>query len=143
MFDPVDFISKLAALVPKPRVNLTRYYGVLAPNSKSRIKITPAKRGKGGKKKKSKPDQLSEQSTVKQSISQAVSEHHKSMTWAQRLKRVFNIDMTVCNRCGGKAKIIACIEDPLIIKKILDHLDVKAGGQAAGNQRPEPQGSPV
>ena len=30
-FDPVDFIARLAALVPKPRVNLTRYHGVLAP----------------------------------------------------------------------------------------------------------------
>jgi hypothetical protein len=28
-FDPVDFIARLAALVPKPRVNLTRYDGVL------------------------------------------------------------------------------------------------------------------
>jgi hypothetical protein len=27
---PVDFIARLAALVPKPRVNLTRYHGVLA-----------------------------------------------------------------------------------------------------------------
>jgi hypothetical protein len=26
----VDFIARLAALVPKPRVNLTRYHGVLA-----------------------------------------------------------------------------------------------------------------
>ena len=37
----------LAALVPKPRVNLTRYHGVFAPNSKHRARITPAKRGKG------------------------------------------------------------------------------------------------
>ena len=29
-FDPVDFIARLAALVPKPRVKLTRYHGVLA-----------------------------------------------------------------------------------------------------------------
>ena len=31
-FDPVDFIAQLAALVPKPRVNLTRDHGVLAPS---------------------------------------------------------------------------------------------------------------
>jgi len=28
--DPLDFIARLAALVPKHRVNLTRYHGVLA-----------------------------------------------------------------------------------------------------------------
>ena len=31
-FEPVDFIARLAALVPKPRVNLTGFHGVLAPN---------------------------------------------------------------------------------------------------------------
>ena len=40
-------MAKLAALVPKPRANLTRFHGVLAPNSKHRINVTPAKRGKG------------------------------------------------------------------------------------------------
>jgi hypothetical protein len=29
IFEPLDFIAKLAALVPKPRVNLTRFHGVL------------------------------------------------------------------------------------------------------------------
>ena len=46
---PVDFIARLAALVPRPRVNLTRYHGVLAPNHRCRGLITPAKRGKGVK----------------------------------------------------------------------------------------------
>jgi len=34
------------------------------------------------------------------------------MTWAQRLKRVFNIDIETCSVCGGAMRIIACIEDP-------------------------------
>ena len=38
-------------------------------------------------------------------------ERHAAMTWAQRLKRVFNIDIETCGRCGGSLKIIACIED--------------------------------
>ncbi|WP_160190458.1 WbuC family cupin fold metalloprotein [Escherichia coli] len=37
IFEPLDFIAKLAALVPKPRVNLTRFHGVFAPNSKHRV----------------------------------------------------------------------------------------------------------
>jgi ribosomal protein S27E len=66
IFEPLDFMyrmygmpraqrcagaamAKLAALVPKPRVNLTRFHGVFAPNSLHRVTITPAKRGKGGK----------------------------------------------------------------------------------------------
>jgi hypothetical protein len=42
IFEPLDFISKLAALVPKPRVNLTRFHGVFAPNSRLRKLITRA-----------------------------------------------------------------------------------------------------
>ncbi len=40
-FEPVDFIARLAALVPKPRVNLTWF--------KHRALVTPGKRGKGRK----------------------------------------------------------------------------------------------
>jgi hypothetical protein len=46
LFEPVDFIARLAALVPKPQANLTRYYGVLTPNSHQREQVTPARRGK-------------------------------------------------------------------------------------------------
>jgi hypothetical protein len=39
IFEPLDFIAKLVALVPKSRVNLTCYHGVFAPNSKYRIQV--------------------------------------------------------------------------------------------------------
>jgi len=42
-------IARLVALVPKPRVHLTRYHGVFAPHSKYRALVTPAKRGNGKK----------------------------------------------------------------------------------------------
>ena len=32
-------------------------------------------------------------------------ECHAAMTWAQRLKRVFNIDIEVCGRCGGAPQL--------------------------------------
>ena len=59
IFEPLDFIARLAALVPKPRVNLTRFHGVFAPNSKHRVQITPAKRGKGSHPKA--PDEAQHQ----------------------------------------------------------------------------------
>jgi hypothetical protein len=54
------------------------------------------------------------------------------MTWAQRLKRVFNIDVEICSRCRGAVKVIAdtsdrCIEDQQIIDKSLFHLKKKDG----------------
>ena len=49
------------------------------------------------------------------------------MTWAQRLKRVFRIDIETCRHCGGALRIIASIEDPAVIKRILDHLAQRTG----------------
>jgi hypothetical protein len=51
IFEPLNFIARLAALVPKPRVNLTRFHGVFVrggppPNSRHRVTITPALRNK-------------------------------------------------------------------------------------------------
>ena len=47
IFNQLDFIAKLASLVPKPRVNLTRLHDGFTPNSKHRIQVTPARCGKG------------------------------------------------------------------------------------------------
>jgi hypothetical protein len=46
IFEPLDFIARLAALVPKPRVDLTRFHGVFAPKSRGRASVTPG-RGEG------------------------------------------------------------------------------------------------
>lgn len=115
IFEPLDFIARLAALVPKPRVNLTRFHGVFAPNSKHRASVTSAKRGKGNKPK-----------AVDDPQERTSAERRASMSWAQRLKRVFNIDIETCRECGGAVKVIACIEAPVVIKQILDHLKHKA-----------------
>jgi len=39
VLEPLDFMARLAALVPRPRLNLTRFHGVFAPNCKHRSKI--------------------------------------------------------------------------------------------------------
>jgi len=48
---------------------------------------------------------------------------HVAMSWAQRLKRVFGIEIDTCQRCGGNLRIIASIEQPEVIAKILSHLE--------------------
>ncbi len=44
---------------------------------------------------------------------------------ARRLKRVFGVEVEVCARCGGKLKIIASIEEPEVIAKILSHRNAR------------------
>ena len=67
-----DFMARLASLVPTPRVNLTRYHGVFAPNHRLRELVRPAQRGR----------------RKAQTTDEPAPARHVSMTWAQRLKRV-------------------------------------------------------
>ena len=103
VLEPLDFMARLAALVPKPRVNLTRFHGVFAPNSALRKQITP--------KARCEP-------TAESDDPKSPAQRRAAMTWAQRLKRVFNIDIETCSQCGGIVKVIACIEDSTIIKRV-------------------------
>jgi len=131
IFEPLDFIARLAALVPRPRVNLTRFHGVFAPNSKHRARVTAAKRGKGHPP-----------GSRQDKVEKTPAERRAAMTWAQRLKRVFNIDIETCSECGGAVKVIACIEDPVVIQKILDHLKEKAETRES-HSLPESRAPPV
>lgn len=52
----------------------------------------------------------------------SAAEQYAAMTGVQRLKRVFNIDIEVCARCGGSVRVIACNEEQDVIDRILEHL---------------------
>jgi hypothetical protein len=72
-FDPIDFIGKLAALIPPSRLNLTQFFGVFAPNSHLRAQVTASQRGKNSPRLANKKDTQSDKPY-----------HARSMTWAQR-----------------------------------------------------------
>ena len=47
------------------------------------------------------------------------------MRWVQKLKRVFQFDVVPCSKCGGAVEVIAYIEDPSVIERILNPLAKK------------------
>jgi hypothetical protein len=107
VMQPQEFMQRLAALVPRPRLHLIRFHGLLAPHAKLRAAIVPG--------------------TAEKPSEQAC-EHARRpacMSWARLLKRVFDIDVEHCE-CGGKLKIIAAIEQPTVIERILTHLGLSA-----------------
>ena len=76
-FSPLDFIGKLAALVPPPRLNLTRFYGVFAPNAKVRAEVTASQRGKNSPR-------LAKHLKDSDKPYRPEAYHAQSMSWAQR-----------------------------------------------------------
>ena len=95
--------------MPRPRLHLIRFHGVLAPNAKLRGKIVPAP---------------AERATETSSEDAHAQGEIPRMNWARLLKRVFDIDVEHCPNCGSALKIIAAIEDPPLIIKILSHDEV-------------------
>jgi len=117
IFEPLTFIEKLAALIPPPRRNLVSYHGVFAPNSSLRQAIIPQPESKVlmqiRNKRCRKPDPETE----------TPEERCRRYSWAELLKRVFNISALRCPYCGNeKRKLIAMITEPPVIRAILQCL---------------------
>ena len=79
--------------MPRPRLHLIRFQGVLAPHARLRTAIVPGRA----------------QNTTEQAAAHGASAR---ISWAQLLKRVFDIDIEQCSNCGGALKIICAIEEP-------------------------------
>jgi Putative transposase len=133
LFEPLDFIARLAALVPRPRAHLVRYHGVFAPNAKHRHHIVT------GPAPMPVPDNPHDgDGQIREPKPTA------TMSWMQRLRRVFDIDLQSCPRCGGTVRVIAAITDPALIAQILKHRDSRDDFRvksAAGSARAPPAAS--
>jgi hypothetical protein len=103
IFEPIDFIGNLAALITPPRLNLTRFFGVFASKRNLIAQVSASQRGKNSPKHTNKEDKQSDKPY-----------HTRGITWVQRLKRVFNIDITECEKCQRhNVSIIHYITDVL------------------------------
>jgi hypothetical protein len=136
IFEPLDLVAKLAALVPPPRFNLVRYHGVLAPSAGWRALLLPPG-----------PETVYPQSHPGCDVGRPVSDSGpegpkpkgnrgaRNYSWAILLRRVFEVDVLTCDHCGGRMRIVAAIEAPEAIRKILQCLALPA--------RPPPMAGPL
>ncbi|MGQ0592784.1 MAG: transposase, partial [Gammaproteobacteria bacterium] len=125
VMSPLEFMQRLAALVPRPRLHLIRFHGVLAPNARLRPEIIPSS---------GRPAGVPVPPTVPLNAHTPSADQAEALppaaparlSWARLLKRVFAIDLEHCPHCGGPLTIIAAIEHPPVIAKILAHLGLPA-----------------
>jgi hypothetical protein len=58
----------------------------------------------------------------------------RRLTWSDLLRRVWQEDVLVCPRCGGAMRLVAVIQDPPVIEKILRHLGLWRRGPPPGRR---------
>ena len=116
-FTPEQFLKRLIALIPPPRQNFIRYFGVFGARHKNRRAITALARPKQEKQKK---------------------KIQYRTPWAELLKRVFQYEVNYCDHCGTKLTLVACITSQLVCAKILKHLKMETVEYEAKTPRAPP-----
>jgi len=104
VFAPGEFVRRLATLIPLPRSHLTRYHGVFAPHHALRAAVVPAHAIPPANDPTPRAGPL------------------RRLAWAALMKRVFAIDVLVCDTCGGPMRILAVLPAGAACRASLQHL---------------------
>ena len=133
VFTPVELLERLVPLVPRPRTNLILYHGVLAPNAPWRRAVVARAEPEAGTVPSPPPaDDTRDDATHRRA-------RPKYRAWADLMRRAFEADVLACPKCGGRMIVLATIEDPAVIRRILTHLGLS---MEAGEALPPARASP-
>ena len=128
LFDALDFLAELTQHLPPKGIRLIRRYGLYASRTKGRWGAMPfvAERAPAGwLKSHPNPGRTSEDTYEEVELLE------RKQAWARLIAKVYEVDPLVCPRCGWDMKIVAIIEDPAEIRRILRHL-IKIGRAPPG-----------
>jgi hypothetical protein len=109
VFDPVGFLGRLAVLVPRPRINLILYHGVLGPRAVRRAEVV--RRQTSGEGGDAEVKDLASEPAREADAAETARRHARGQTRAAFMARTFGIDVLACPRCGGRLRLIALIEE--------------------------------
>jgi hypothetical protein len=132
LYEPLDLIAKLAALVPRPRKNLVLYHGVLAAHAALRERVVSHGRAVAEQDQPPSTGMPSEPTVPR----------HKQRQWAELMRRAFGYDLLSCPDCGGKMALLACVLQSAAIRRILRHLRLPADLPALAPARASPDSDP-
>ena len=136
VFDPLEFLGLLAVLVPRPRINLILYHGVLGPRAAWRADVVRRQTSGEGRHaggKASAPEPPGEGAPAEHA------RQARGQCWASLMARTFGLDVLACPRCGGRLRLIALIDASAVSQRILRHLGLPT---AVPQARPARQGGP-
>jgi hypothetical protein len=119
IFEPLELVEKLAALVPPPRLNITRFYGIFAPAASLRPRVVPEAEASSPPRHPGCQSGVESTATDPGKIKKKGGCQLTNHPWATLMERVFEVDVLSCPRCGGRMRILAAIDSPDAIDKIL------------------------
>jgi len=126
LFEPIEFLEKLAAIIPRPAVNLLLYHGILAPHARWRSQVVSYGRPN--------PESNARQFDA----SPRAAGTPGAGTGAALMRRVFDFDVLTCPRCGGRLRVLATVQDPLAVQAILAYLARSGAPAPPGLAPPAP-----
>ena len=136
MFDALDFLAELTQHIPPKGLQLIRRYGLYASRTKGRWEDMPwvAERAPDGWKATTHRSSAGNDHLGFEPLSdedEEVGANPRKRAWARLLAKVYEVDPMTCLKCGADMKVIAVIEDPDDLKRILRHL-IKIGRSPPG-----------
>ncbi len=112
VFEPLEFLEKVVALMPRPWTHLVRYHGVFAPNAKMRPLVigagtlVPVSQEEGN-------------APAQDGQAGARGGARRVIPWAELIRRVFMVDVLCCPTCGQSMTIISVLTDPDVVEPFL------------------------
>ncbi len=131
-FEPTAFLERLAVLVPRPRINLVLYHGVLAPRAAWRAEVV----------RRHTPVASAVTRPIDATAASAPTspDPGSGSRWANLMRRAFGFDVLACPRCGGRLRLIALLDESVVTERILRHLGLPAELPPARPARAPPLG---
>ena len=136
VFTPSELLARLVPLVPRPRMNVLLYHGVLAPNAPWRRAVV-AREGADGVGEGEVAAESGGSSGAWETTTATRRSRYRS--WAELMRRAFEVDVLACPRCGGRMFVLATIDDPAVIRRILTHLGLPMAPGEPAPERAPPQ----
>jgi hypothetical protein len=104
VFDALEWLAAMCSHIPNRGEQMVRYYGYYSNVSRGKRQM--------GERDDDIPCILEPQGNSKA--------FRKS--WARLIQKIYEVDPLVCPKCQGAMRIISSIEDPSVIRAILEHL---------------------
>jgi hypothetical protein len=133
LFDALDFLAELTQHIPPKGLQLIRRYGLYASHTKGRWQDMPwvAERAPEGWRATNQCGVAAEDLGYEplSDKDEAVNDSARKRAWARLLAKVYEVDSFECPKCGADMKVIAVIEDPDELGRILRHPGCRAEQQ--------------